>query len=43
MPASPEDLRAEVLAQRLAQGLPSEPTEEQLSFVGAVVANDRKK
>ena len=37
-----DDLRAEVIAERVAQGLDPEPSDETLAFVGTVIANDCK-
>lgn len=38
-----EDLAAKVRAQRMAQGLPPEPTDEQMDFIGAVVFSDLRR
>jgi transcriptional regulator with XRE-family HTH domain len=42
-PADTDDVAGRVRAQRVAQGLPPEPTDDQLAFVGAVIAGDLRR
>ena len=37
------ELRAEIVRQRIAQGLGADPTDEQIAFVGNVIAADQQR